>query len=302
MTADQTIDVALGFDRRYAAHGAAVIASVVAHARGAQFRFIILHSGIDRALQARMETAAPGMRFVWIEVGDGDLPFFTDREHFSRATLFRLGLEKLAPADCHRVVYLDADIAVLDDVRKLWALDLSGNPVGAAIDAFVDPVRFAGLWDLKPGHDYFNAGILVIDLDRVRGEGLFTAAADFVARNNPGLNDQCALNWACWGRWTRIGVEWNAQRHMAIPSLIADLSEDKRLNGRMPKIIHFTGPEKPWLREGYHPWAWAYWRSLRRTVFADEVRRAAGFGPLDMLRIWLRWRRRKPAGAAAGQP
>lgn len=293
------IDIALGFDANYAPHAAAVIASVVAHAPGARFRFIVLHCGIGRALQARLEMAAPGMRFVWVEVGDEDLPPFADRDHFTRATLFRLGLEKLAPADCHRVVYLDADIAVLDDVRTLWTVDLKGNPVGAAIDAFVDPARFAGLWKLPSGPDYFNAGILVIDLDMVRAEGLFTAAADFVARNNPELNDQCALNWACWGRWTRFGVEWNAQRHMAIPSLIADLSEDKRLNGRMPKIIHFTGPEKPWLSQGYHPWAWAYWQGLHRTSFARDVRRAAGLGPVEMARLWLRWRLRRPGGRAA---
>ncbi|HEV7689717.1 MAG TPA: glycosyltransferase family 8 protein [Hyphomonadaceae bacterium] len=287
------IDITFGFDARYVAHAAAVIGSVVRHAPGGRFRFIILHAGIDAALQKRMESVAPGQRFVWVEVGDDDLPPFADRMHFSRATLFRLGLEKLAPADCHRVLYLDADITVLADVRELYNTDLEGNPVAAAIDAFVDPVRFQGMWKLPTPGTYFNAGILLIDLDMVRREGLFQKAADFVLHNDPELNDQDALNWACWNRWKRVDVDWNAQRHMAIPSLVeTELTPDKRLNGRAPKIIHFTGPEKPWLAKGYHPWSWVYWESLQRTPFFAEVVKREKVSTLQRLKLWARFKRR----------
>lgn len=291
-----TIDIALGFDANYAPHAAAVIASVVAHAPRARFRFIILHAGLDAALQARIAASAPGMSFIWIAVSDDDMPPFAGREHFSRAILFRLGLEKLAPQDCARVIYLDADITVLADVRELWAVNLDGAPVAAAIDGFVDPRLFAEAWRLPPGPDYFNSGVLVIDLARVRREGLFSKAIDFFVRNDAQLTlaDQDALNWACWGRWTRIGVAWNAQRHMAIPSLIADIPEDRRLNREAPKIIHFTGPEKPWTPGAYHPWAWQYWKSLKRTAFARDARRAAGVGIAELLRLRLRWLLRRP--------
>ncbi|MEZ6030851.1 MAG: glycosyltransferase family 8 protein [Hyphomonadaceae bacterium] len=289
------IDIAFGFDERYAAHGAAVIANVVRYAPGGRFRFIMLHTGVDRETQKKVEAAAPGQRWVWREVGDDDVPDFADWGHFTRATLFRLGLDKLAPADCHRLLYLDADITVLADVRELWATDLEGCPIGAAIDAFVDPKRFAGLWGVPPGPEYFNAGILVIDLDMVRAEGLFAKAAEFVAKNNPELNDQCGLNYACWGRWKRFDVAWNAQRHMAIPSLIEEMSEDKRLNGRAPKIIHFTGPEKPWTPGAYHPWAWLYWESLKRTAFARAVPKTYGVTLKERLQVRLRWMKRRTA-------
>lgn len=291
----ETIDVAFGFDGNYAAHAAAVMASVVRHAPDGRFRFIVLHSGVDAGTQARVESAAPGVSFVWVEVGDDDLPPFADRDHFSRATLFRLGLEKLAPADCTRVLYLDSDITVLADVRALYNVDLEGQPVAAAIDAFVDPARFAKLWSLPEGPNYFNAGILVIDLKKVRAEHLFDKAADFVARNDPELNDQDALNWACWGRWKRFDVAWNAQRHMAIASLIEEMTPDKRLNGRKPNIIHFTGPEKPWIAGAYHPWSWLYWESLRRTPFLHDVVRKHGVGAAKQAQLWLRWQRRRGA-------
>src|SRR5262245_58233489 len=87
--ATDVIDVALGVDAKYAPHAAAVIAGVVHNAPGTRFRFIILHTGIDDALKARVEKTAPNARWVWREVGDEDLPAWADREHFSRAILFR---------------------------------------------------------------------------------------------------------------------------------------------------------------------------------------------------------------------
>lgn len=295
------VDVALGFDANYAPHAAAVIASVVAHAPSARFRFIILHTGVTPAMQGRIAASAPGMRFVWIEVGADDMPAFEGREHFSRAILFRLGLEKLAPQDCRRVLYLDADITVLADVRELATVDLEGAPVAAAIDGYVDAKMFAEMWGLAPGPGYFNSGVLVIDLERVRAERLFTEAIRFFTRNDAKLTlaDQDAVNWACWGRWKRVDVAWNAQRHMAIPSLIAEMPEDRRLNGRAPKIIHFTGPEKPWTPGAYHPWAWLYWKSLERTAYARDVRRASGMDFLKLLRLRLRWQLRRPDRKAA---
>jgi lipopolysaccharide biosynthesis glycosyltransferase len=290
LTNTDVVDVAFGFDKNYVEHGAAVMASVASH--GDAFRFIILHVGVDAAAQKRVESVAPNATFVWVEVGDDDVPAFANRMHFTRATLFRLGLEKLAPADCHRLLYLDADITVLRDVRELYDMDLEGNPVAAAIDAFVDPIAFAERWSLTPGPEYFNAGILVIDLDMVRAEKLFTKAAKFVADNDPPLNDQDGLNFACWGRWKRFSVAWNAQRHMAIAALIAEMSVDKHLGNQQPRIIHFTGPEKPWLPNVYHPWAWLYWQSLKRTPFFNDVAARYQVDAKERARMLMRFLRR----------
>ncbi|MFZ2029560.1 MAG: glycosyltransferase family 8 protein [Vitreimonas sp.] len=284
------IDVAFGFDNNYTEHGAAVMAAVASY--GGAYRFIILHVGVDAAAQKRVESVAPNASFIWVEVGDDDVPAFANRQHFSRATLFRLGLEKLAPADCHKLLYLDADITVLRDVRELYAIDLGDDPIAGAIDAFVDPAAFARSWSLPTGADYFNAGVLVIDLDRVRVEKLFTKAAEFVALYDPPLNDQDALNFACWGRWKRFSVAWNAQRHMAIATLTAEMSEDKHLGNQRPRIIHFTGPEKPWLPNVYHPWAWLYWQSLKRTPFFADVASRYHVDAKERARMLLRFVRR----------
>lgn len=295
MSAADVINIALGIDRAYAPHAAAVIASVTRYAPTAGLRFVILHDGIEPELRARVEATAPSARFDWCEISDADVPAMADREHFSRAILFRLGLEKHAPVDCGRMLYLDADVIVAADVRVLWNTDLGGAPLGAVIDCFVDANAFAARWGLPAeAPTYFNSGILLIDLERVRAERLFAKAIDFTLAHIDEiyLADQDALNFVCWGRWARLDNVWNAQRHMVIPSLIAQTPRERQLLGRKPAIIHFTGPEKPWLSEGYHPWSWLYWENLRRTPFFQEVARRYGIGPLKRFMLWQRHLRR----------
>lgn len=289
------VDIALGVDRAYAAHAAAVISSVVAHAPGAQLRFLILHSGVERALQMTVEHAAPGAKFAWREIGDADVPAMAQREHFSRAILFRLGIERHAPADWRRVLYLDADVIVNRDVRELWREDLGEAPIGAVIDCYVDAPEFAERWSLaREGSAYFNSGVLLIDLEHVRAERLFTRAIEFCAEHLDEiyLADQDALNAVAWGRWARLPNAWNVQRHMVIPSLIAQTPVDRQLGAEAPAIIHFTGPEKPWTM-GYHPWSWLYWRALKRTAFVRDVSKRYRMGPVKRLMLWQRWLKRK---------
>jgi lipopolysaccharide biosynthesis glycosyltransferase len=296
------IDIAFGFDANYAPHAAAVIASVSRYSPQSRFRFMLLHEGVGRAVQTQIEALAANSEFVWIEVGEEDVPSFEARRHLTRSTLYRLGLENLAPADCARIIYLDADITVIGDMSELWREDLGGAAIGAAIDSYLcekyPDAPFHQHWGLPQG-DYFNAGILLIDLAQVRREKLFSKAMAFVAEHDHGLpfNDQDALNWTFWNQWRRLSVAWNIQRPQAVFWDAPKLPVDMQLGNLQPKIVHFTGPEKPWLASGYHPWAWIYWESLAHTPFFAQVARAQGVGRLARLRLWLRWLKRKPPAA-----
>jgi lipopolysaccharide biosynthesis glycosyltransferase len=134
----------------------------------------------------------------------------------------------------------------------------------------------------------------LIDLERVREEGLFSRALEFASAHIGELRfvDQDALNYALWRRWRRLEPRWNVQRHMVIPALNAEIPSDRRLRGR-PAIIHYTGPEKPWVRDAYHPWSWLYWRNLARTPFFAQVCREQRVGSLRRFVLWQRWLRRR---------
>lgn len=294
------IDIAFGVDGNYAPHLSAVIRSIVRHAPDTKFRFIVLYEDFDAARRKACEGVAPGAEFVWTEISDRDMPGFDNHLHFTRAILFRLGLAHLAPADCRRVIYLDADLIATDDICRLWSTDLGGAALGAVEDAYVDPEAFAAKWGVaQTPARYFNSGVLLVDLEQVRNDGLFDAALRFVAEHGAGLTltDQDALNFAFAGRWHRLDGVWNVQRHMVIPSLFSEVAERNRLDAKAPGIVHFTGPEKPWLPGVYHPWAWLYWRALAETQFTQEVAQRYRVKTSERFKMWVRWMRRrwKPA-------
>lgn len=304
---DDEVVVSFGIDSRFLPHAAAVIASIVAHAPDARFRFLILFTDITPDRRAALQSVAPSARYDWIEIKDADVPEYRARAHFNRANLYRLGLEKLAPSDCHRVIYLDADVIVVRDLRELWRIDLQGNPIGGTIDAFAYfdfDVRFPAQWGLDPnGGTYINSGVLLIDLDAVRREKWFTKTIDFSAEHGEDMPfaDQDAINYVFWGHCLLLPVEWNTIRERAIANIDASLPPQKRLNGRPPAIVHFSHKFKPWRKEGYteegyHPWSWLYWRYLARTPFYREVIATHGVGLPLRARSWLRWMKRRPPG------
>lgn len=295
-------DIAFCLDPKYLVHAASVISSIAYFAPLTPFRFILLHSGITKARQSALESLVPKSEFHWIGVTEHEVLNFLPNEaihHVSPATLLRLLLEELAPSDTERLLYLDADLTILQDIRPLWDVDLDGAPLGAVVDPDVDDAEFQRRWSLQASENcgYFNAGVLMIDMPLVRSEKLFSKATEFVLQHNPIFADQDGLNWAVWGRWHRLPMTWNFQRSSAYRAVSKDAPAELTDQARNISIIHFTGDQKPWFRGAYHPWAWLYWRALARTPYMREVAREHGIGPLTKARLWLRWQRRRPGTA-----
>lgn len=304
----EEVVIAFGFDDQYAPHAAAAVASIAANAPGALLHFLIVHDGVPEARRRQFATAAPGARFTWLPVDEGHLPDYVvraDTPHIGRATLFRLQLDCLAPASVRRVLYLDSDLVVLGDVRRIWNADLDGAPIGAVADAaVVDPRvvidQFASAYGLTHNSmGYFNAGALLMDLERIRSEGGFRDALKFLIERNPRLADQDALNWMFWGRWRKLDPMWNVQAASVVNVIQGEAASDWNVQARRPAIVHFTGDNKPWQANAYHPWAWLYWRYLARTPFLSEVMRDHRASVAKLARAWLRYQRRRPRAIEA---
>ena len=58
---------------------------------------------------------------------------FVDK-HLTKDTYLRFLAPEILPDGVSRVIYLDSDLVVLDDIGGLWDIDLAGNPLGAAPD------------------------------------------------------------------------------------------------------------------------------------------------------------------------
>jgi len=281
--------IAMAFDTAYAPHAGVAIASLAAASGAAKdFTFLMVHDGVPEPLQRKVQACAPEAQFIWVDAPP-HLQNFPGRGYVSRATYLRLCLPELAPPEVQKVLYLDCDLVVCRDVRPLFGFDLNGRAVGAVFDYWIDDKAFARRWDLAQGGRYFNAGVLLLDLSRLRAGGQFARAVALLAQNLQHYEflDQDALNHVFWGEWAAMDPIWNMQRAMLASGHEASTQRAAWPLGRRPGIVHFTSSHKPWLRTADHPYAWLYHRARARTPFGalDE------FTPLDRAKSWWRWMR-----------
>ena len=178
------------------------------------------------------------------------------------ASLLRLLLPSVLK-DIDRVVYLDCDLVVLNDIATLYDTDLSDFSLAACLDfwltgspPFAPPGWRADEWHkflrevvrLSDSKAYFNAGVMVMDLKRFRSSSLIQAADEFLERTNyeTPFVDQEALNHAVDGAFVRLDTRWN---------VLAALGHSD------PWIIHYAGPYKPWSCEArrFTVWNRRFW-------------------------------------------
>jgi lipopolysaccharide biosynthesis glycosyltransferase len=171
--------------------------------------------------------------------------------HTTVSTMDRLLLPDVL-ADLARVVYIDIDVAVLGDVGELWDLNLGGAPLSArptasewaesglafiyraALRLPVEVAReFRVFMHARLEGDFvsFNAGILVLDLARMRADGFTEHFAGMAGRY--GLNDQDVLWCYAASKALALDPRWNCfPTREPVPA-------DARL-------VHYAGGTKPW--------------------------------------------------------
>jgi lipopolysaccharide biosynthesis glycosyltransferase len=293
------LHIVFGTDTPYAAHLTAALRSLRAHTDPDRLVCHILHDGMDKALRERIGRDSHPLRLEWTNTSDL-IAGLSGRDHFSRSTYHRLTIPQALNPGIGRAVYLDSDIVIHRDILPLGEADLGGAEIAAVTDAGETQERveaFAQRWSLGGGRRYFNAGVLVMDLERLRRSGSFTKALELSLAREAELRwlDQDALNITFWDRWKDLDPIWNVQAAIANANVRPVTHEIAVARGRIPAVVHFTGDNKPWKAGQWTPYAALYWRALSGSSFEGEVRRAAGRTILDDVREEARWMRRRIA-------
>ena len=186
----------------------------------------------------------------------------------STATWLRFFVLEQIPAEVNRLLWLDSDTAVCDDLSELFRLDMKGCPIGAVCDSLClyDRKRL----NIPAGQSYYNAGVLLFDLEQWRPGNLQEKMMEHLAQHvgQYELNDQDLLNDFFRGRIFRLPERYNLQGlHVAYtprqylsvypweegafytPQEIQDATQN-------PAVVHFLRflGDYPW-EEGYnlHP-------------------------------------------------
>lgn len=275
--------------RGFFQHAAVAALSLATVARG-RVAIHVLTCDADPEVEARLrKTLHPYPRVevcVW-RVDPARLAgLFVDR-HLSMETYLRFLAPEVLPRDIARVVYLDCDVIVLDDIARLACTDLGGKAVGAVADCDWPDAgsrdRLTGL-GLGPQHVYVNAGVLVMDLARWRRDRLAERLLGYCTEQGSRLlrHDQDALNAVLMDDICLLDRRWNLQVLLLSRWAKRGLAQDHAATAAArsnPAILHFSTGEKPW--------RFRAWTRRKALYFAYRDQTA--------------WRGERPAGLSAPQ-
>ena len=275
----RTVQVAIVTDRTYLPWCATSIVSCARATLTYDLRVHVLHApDVSKSDQRRLAQAADdhGAAVEFHPVDDAAVSMLPTKgpELGGRVSWVRLLLPDALP-EVERVIYLDADTLVVGSIAPLWELALGDAPLAAVANVTHRDMRphLASL-GVDDAARYFNAGVLVVNLDQWRREQATDNLVRFVT-SREGLSwfDQDGLNAVFAGRWKPLHPRWNAMNSLwTWPDLAADIFGKVALHEATsdPGILHFEGPSlsKPWHYLCPHPWRSEYRSTLARTPWA----------------------------------
>ena len=296
--------VVLAADDNFAMPLAVTVRSALDNlAPGRKLKLYVLDGGISNTTKDRLLGSWPEGRYhiTWLSVDASTLSGLPISGHVNLVSYYRILIPALLPNDLRRVIYLDSDLIVFADLARLWDQDLAGHLCLAVQDCaapYIDssaalanyrhcaqylgspqPVPNFRELGLSPQAAYFNAGVLLIDLDAWRDADLSRHMLECLEQHKQHVLwwDQYALNVVLAGRWGSLDARWNQGSQVFMYPTPARSPYDQTTYQQLrtnPYIVHFTTRYKPWLPSCRHPFrkqffeyvdctAWSGWRPSR---------------------------------------
>jgi lipopolysaccharide biosynthesis glycosyltransferase len=287
------ITVVVATDENYAPHMAALAQSITENTDSKNWvDLIVLCDSMTTHTQVNIQKIANNFHNMSISLVDmtGEYTKAEVYGYFSRATFYRFDIAEILK-NRHRCIFIDVDGIILGDISQLWNMNLEGNIVAAVHDPIMEafhnmkiPVmrecgdmnaayycaNYLGMKDRA--NQYFQAGLIVMDLEMMRNANLKTTMEEDILSRKYWFLDQDVLNRHLVGKVKFLDQSWNVvfmdDHHLSY--LSNKRQAELLLSQSNPKFIHFAGHQKPWTNVG-HPREDLYWKYLKKTPFYEQI-------------------------------
>lgn len=186
-----------------------------------------------------------------------------DNVYFTIATYYRLFLPALVSSATNRLLYIDTDAVVREDLKTLYTTNIGQTPFAAVPDSY--PHLRTDLGFHEEGK-YFNAGVLLIDVANWRQHRVTEKALQFLADHPEKIKfvDQDALNATQKDNWHPLPKKYN----VTLFDVPLEVPKQKLLQNAA--IIHYTGAHKPWNALGENKLRHVYHRFLKQSPLYSQ--------------------------------
>ncbi len=264
----ETINIFFASTDNYIKYMDVAITSLIENAsKDYDYKITILHNGLSKKneeILKKHETSNVKIEFKDVEDELKNLKdILPDAKIFTMASYYRLFIETMYP-NLDKAIYLDGDIVVPGDISELYKIDLGDKLVGAVNEqnCFLTPlmtqytIEVAGI----DPHKFFNTGVLLLDLKKIREFKLLKRLIDTMTKYNfvSPMVDQDYLNNVLRHSIKLLPNGWNKE---SVPG--------QELEGDL-KIKHFALGLKPWKSKDIE-YADLWWDYAKKSDFYDEL-------------------------------
>ena len=152
-------------------------------------------------------------------------------------TLLRLLADKVPGMPEDKLLYLDIDLMINDDILKLYDLDISDYEYAAAKDHYGKKLI---RWD------YINAGVLLFNMKKIKETGLLQKARDMINAKHMVFSDQSAI-YNCTTKKLILPQYFNDQKKLRKKTIIRHFCKTLKLTP-YPRTVNI----KPWKVSDIH--------------------------------------------------
>lgn len=250
------IDVLVTFDRNYIPPFRTMLKSLVINNPGEQFHIWLLHSRIPAEDLRNLEKYCHEnhVEFSSIQVEHSMFQNAPITDRYPQEMYYRLMAPHLLPISLNKVLYLDPDILVMNPVRPLWTLEMGEHTfVAASHSGITDITNSVNRIRLGTNHDYYNSGVMLIDLGKartiVKGEDIFQCVREHEMMLV--LPDQDVFNYLYGTQTLQVDdAIWNYDARNYYSYLIREAGAcNLEWVAKHTVFLHFCGTNKPWLSD-----------------------------------------------------
>lgn len=186
-----------------------------------------------------------------IDMGNLYLDLAGTHSYVTNVSLYKISIIKKLTG-YEKILYLDGDIIVRQDLCGFYNYDLKDNYVGAvlSVNKCLDSLQIAVHINIPDMKTYFNAGVMLMNLKKMREDNL-AKRLELHIGNFSGSVDQSIFNHVCYGKIVSLPPKYNVTynnfriyktKRAGLFYSVNDLSDAVTA----PVIFHYAIAEKPW--------------------------------------------------------
>ena len=278
------------------------IASLICNSKkDNKIRIYVFCDGLTEEDKKRiLELATDNCEIQCIDIKEKKYKFLKDKtelciKHVSYTAAFKFELPQILNEE--KIIYIDGDTVIQNDISELWNLDMSNKSI-LAVDDQLDTYE-NGKSQLASGinvdsQHYFNSGVMVMDLEKMRQSNRTQQLVDYRINGQNRYMDQDAFNAVMKDDILPIDIKYNFLIQITDFYDLDELNSRYRYNEKTMEafvsralILHFAGPIKPWVYN--RPWfTEIFMKYYRMTSYRENIELKSPLKRLNDDKDWLK--------------